>query len=384
MAAYLAFKEVWRNKGRFFLFSLVISLITTLVLFIAALAEGLALANKQYLEKLDAQILVFQKNVQLSPNTSRLDLSKLNNIARVEGVSSVGPLGFSNGTLVFADGRDDLNVSLIGVEAGKPGSPPVLEGEPLVIDRGFEVVIDRGIATRADVKVGDTIVLKTIQGSENEFYNLRVIGMTDERQYLFAPSIFLPYRTWEQVRPGGANQGRLVDSTSNVIAVQIKPDYTYEQVSERIVNEVPDVEVADIITTYKNLPGYAAQQSTLDTQRGFTLLIGLLVIGGFFQIQMLQKVPQIGVLKAIGASNTTVGAAAVGQIVLVTTFGVLVGALVSLGLAAGIPNTVPIVFNGQSVLVAVVTLLLIGPIGGLVSVRLAVSVEPLIALGLSN
>ena len=65
MAFYLAFKEVWRNRGRFFLFSLVIALITTLVLFISALSEGLATANKQFLVKLDAQLLVFQKNVDL-------------------------------------------------------------------------------------------------------------------------------------------------------------------------------------------------------------------------------------------------------------------------------------------------------------------------------
>jgi len=34
MPFYLAFKEMWRNRGRFFLFSLVIALITVLVLFI--------------------------------------------------------------------------------------------------------------------------------------------------------------------------------------------------------------------------------------------------------------------------------------------------------------------------------------------------------------
>ena len=49
MAFFLAFKEIWRNKGRFFLFSLVIALITSLVLFIAALAQGLSNANKEYL-----------------------------------------------------------------------------------------------------------------------------------------------------------------------------------------------------------------------------------------------------------------------------------------------------------------------------------------------
>ena len=36
ISGYLAIKEIWRNRGRFFLVSLVIALITLLVLFIAA------------------------------------------------------------------------------------------------------------------------------------------------------------------------------------------------------------------------------------------------------------------------------------------------------------------------------------------------------------
>jgi len=99
---------------------------------------------------------------------------------------------------------------------------------------------------------------------------------------------------------------------------------------------------------------------------------------------VLQKVPQIGVLKAIGTSNRTVAAAVVFQIILVTTFGVLLGGLITLGLAAGLPPVVPILFSGTSVLLATTALLAIGPIGGLVSVRLAISVEPLIALGLNS
>jgi putative ABC transport system permease protein len=383
MAFYLAFKEVWRNRGRFFLFSLVIALITTLVLFIAALSEGLALANKEYLEKLDAELLVFQKNVDLSPSASRIDLSKLNDIARVEGVADVGPLGFSNGTIIFQDGRKNQDVSLIGVEAGKPGAPPVVEGKNLVVDRGTDIVIDRNIASSSRIKVGDQITLKTIQGTKEEFYPLKVIGITDERQYLYQPSIFLPYRTWEQIRPqpSGIN---LVEVISNVVAVKIKPGYTKIEVAERIASQVREVEIADIKTAYQSLPGYKPQQTTLTTQRAFTLLIGVLVIGGFFQIQMLQKIPQIGVLKAIGVSNLIVAINVVLQIVLVTTFGVFIGSLVTFLLAVGIPGSVPVVFNGSSVAVAIITLLLIGPIGGLVSVRLATSVEPLIALGLSS
>ena len=60
ISGYLAIKEVWRNRGRFLLVSLVIALITLLVLFIAALGEGLGNGNREYISKLDAQLIVYQ------------------------------------------------------------------------------------------------------------------------------------------------------------------------------------------------------------------------------------------------------------------------------------------------------------------------------------
>ena len=120
------------------------------------------------------------------------------------------------------------------------------------------------------------------------------------------------------------------------------------------------------------------------SSRSLRMTIGVLVIGGFFQIQILQKVAQIGVLKAIGAPNFLVGLASVIQIVMVTTIGVAIGGLGVFLLSLGFPPTIPIVFNGQSTALAVIALLLIGPIGGLVSIRYAVRIEPLRALGLGG
>jgi putative ABC transport system permease protein len=384
MAIFLSIKEVWRNKGRFFLFSLVIALITILVLFVAALAEGLAQANRQYLEKLNAELLVFQQNTEFSTFTSQLDRSKLNSVNRVEGVQAVGPIGFSTATLVFPNEKDNLNVSIIGVEPEKPGAPPVIEGGNLTSDRGTDIVMDQNVANRAHVQIGDTIRLKTIQDAKEEFYELRLIGLTDGRQYQFAPALFLPYRTWDQVRPQGGRPSSLMNETSNVIAVKLKNPAEQEVVAERIKQQVQKVDVADIKTAIKSIPGYSVQQSTLRTQQAFVLLIGILIIGGFFQIQVLQKVPQIGVLKAIGVENNVIGTAVVVQIIFVTTFGVLLGGLATLSMAIGIPPVVPIQFSGNTVAIAVASLLVIGPLGGLVSVRLAVRVEPLIALGLSQ
>jgi putative ABC transport system permease protein len=108
------------------------------------------------------------------------------------------------------------------------------------------------------------------------------------------------------------------------------------------------------------------------------------VIGGFFQIQVLQKVPQIGVLKAIGTSNPVVAWAAIIQIIIITFIGVLIGGLFSFLFSLTFPPTVPIVFNGTTSAAALAALMIIGPLGGLVSIRYAVRIEPLKALGLSS
>jgi putative ABC transport system permease protein len=154
--------------------------------------------------------------------------------------------------------------------------------------------------------------------------------------------------------------------------------------AQRLERQVAGVEAAGIKAVYEATPGYAEQQSTLNTQQVFTLLIGVLVVGGFFQIQTLQKVSQIGMLKAIGAANSTVAIASIVQITAVALVGVLLGAAGTAALSLSFPPTFPIVFTGQSVAVAIASLLLIGPLGGLVSIRYSVRIEPLKALGLST
>ena len=384
MSVYLTIKEIWRNRGRFFLFCLVIALITILVLFIAGLAEGLATANREYLAKLDGELIVFQEDVKLSTLTSRVGRDTLQKTRRVPGVADVGAVGLSNATLVLSNGKEDLDISLIGVQPGKPGGASALEGRDLLSPRAFETVIDRNVVNRTGLQVGDSITLKSIQGTEEEYFNLKIVGVSDGRQYFFQPAIFVPMQAWDQMRPQPVSPNRNNDPAYNILVVRLADPAAQAEMAGQIETMVGDVEVVDRVTAYTASPGYQAQQSTLNTQRGFTLLIGILVIGGFFQIQTLQKVPNIGMLKAVGASNGTVGTAVVAQIVLVTVFGVLLGTLGTLLLSLGLPQEVPILFTQSSIAAAMLSLQVIGPVGGLVSVRLALKVEPLMALGLSS
>jgi putative ABC transport system permease protein len=384
MGFYLAIKEVWRNRGRFLLISMVIALITTLVLFIAALAEGLAQANREYLSKVNAELFVYQKDVDTLIPTSRIGRSKINDILRVEGVQEVGALGFATGTLIVSNGKPTINVSLIGVEPNSPGMPPVFSGRSINTNKGNEVVIESQTADRYGIRIGNEIFIKTIQGTKEKYFTLQVVGLTDGQQYSFAPSMFIPFKTWDQIRPQALRAGTPGELISNIIVVKLKNPEETKSVAERILNQVDGIEVVDKKSAIEAIPGYRVQQSTFNTQQFFTLFIGVLVIGGFFQIQLLQKVPLIGVLKAIGASNHVIATSVIAQIIIVTTFGVFLGSLITFLLSIGLPAGIPIVFSGSSVLVAIAALLAIGPLGGLVSVRVAIGVEPLIALGLSS
>jgi len=380
LAFYLALKEVLRNRGRFFLVSLVIALITLLVLFIAALGEGLANGNRQYIANLDAQLVVFLEKSDFIIPSSRLETNTTRSVRRVDGVADAGPIYTSNTEIVSLE--EPLKVSMLAVEAGRPGMPVIVEGREFRGGEAREAVIDRNVAIRTGIKIGDEIEIRSTQGVEDEFFTLKVVGLVEGQSYAFQPTIFIPPATWEKYRPQSEADLNSNTAYPNIIAVKLADPSQSAVVKERLIATVPNIEVADITTTINNVPGYSAQQGTVQTQGFFTLLIGVLVIGGFFQIQILQKVPQIGVLKAIGSSNGVVGWASVIQIIIVTAFGVAIGGLLTYVFSLGLPATIPFVFNGDRSLIAIALLLFIGPLGGMVSIVYAVRIEPLKALRL--
>jgi putative ABC transport system permease protein len=384
VSSYLALKEIWRNRGRFLLVSLVIALITLLVLFIAALGEGLGNGNREYLSKLDGELIVYQAKAEFLIQASRLDTERVQDVLAIDGVADAGMIGTSRATLILDGEAEPLSVALLGVEPGRVGEPQVVEGQQLADKTAENVIIDRNTALRTKLAVGDKLTLRATQGTEDAFFTLEVTGISDGQQYGLQPSVFVPFDTWDRIRPQSDAELRFADPTPNIIAVKLENPEDVETVRQRINDTVENVETATIKEAIQALPGYSAQQSTLNTQGGFTLFIGILVIGGFFQIQLLQKVPQIGVLKAIGTSNPVVAAASVIQIVAITVIGVVIGGLLALVFSLTFPPTVPIVFNGTTSAIALVSLLLIGPIGGMVSIRYAVRIEPLKALGLSS
>jgi len=382
LASYLALKEVWRNRGRFLLVSMVIALITLLVLFIAALGEGLGTNNREYISQLDGELVVFSEKADFIISASRMNENTLRAIRRVDGISDAGPVSAANTAILLPDDKV-LKVSLLGVESERPGTPAIVSGRSFLTDQAREVIIDQRVVQRSSIKLGDLITIRSTQGTKDQFFDLKVVGISRGQAFFFQPSIFVPPYVWERVRPKSEAELNNLTPAINIVVVKLTDPTQMKQMQQKMKSSVLNIDTADIQTTINNVPGYSAQQGTVQTQGFFTLLIGVLVIGGFFQIQILQKVPQIGVLKAIGASHFVVGISAIIQITIITAIGVAIGGLMTFLFSLGFPPTVPLTFNGTSSAFAILALLSIGPLGGLVSVFYAVRIEPLKALRLS-
>jgi putative ABC transport system permease protein len=366
------------------LFSLVIALITVLVLFISALSSGLLGGFREYYEGLNADLLVYQDTARLEAASSRIAPSTRSAIRRVDGVQDAGPVAFSSASVVVDDGGELLDISLVGVEPGMPGEPLLLAGGGLVRKAGDEAIIDRNVAATAGIGPGDQLTISSVQEGEEKLYTLEVVGISESLKYSLNPSVFVPTITWDKIRPGSlpsAGGGELV---YNAVAVRLEDPSQIETVRQRLQGQVDGIEAVDRTTAYESLAGYSSIRTSLTTQNTFALLIGMLVIGGFFQIQTLQKVPQIGMLKAIGTPNSVVAMAAMIQIMMVTLLGIAIGSAATLGLASALPPDIPLVFEANSGAMALGSIAVMGLIGGLVSVRYSLRVEPLIALGLSS
>ena len=219
LATYLAIKEVARNKGRFLLVALVIALITVLVLFIAALGEGLSNANRQYVANLDAQLIVFLEKSDYSITASRLETNTVKSVRRVEGVTDAGPIYTSNTQIVSLP--DPLKISMLGVEADRPGMPPLLDGRYFRGGEAREAVMDASVAQRTNLKIGDEIEVRSTQGTKDEFYRLKIVGLVDKQSYFFQPTIFVPAATWELVRPQSESDLNSDTPYPNIVAVKL-------------------------------------------------------------------------------------------------------------------------------------------------------------------
>lgn len=358
---FIAVRELRRSWRRFSLVGLVVALVAVLSTIVVGLSDGLVQQGISALRALPFDHLAFEPHAQATFSRSTLDERQLA-AWRAHAVASPLGVSFVNAAAVGKTGSS-IDVALFGVEAQsflvqRADARTALAGPPgLVLSDDF---------VKKGVRVGDRFRM----GGSNIVLPVR--GFTFAGSYGHVGLAFTSLSTWQQITYGTDPRGRF-----SAIALKISSGTDISAVDHQAGTDTLTKESA-----YAGSPGYTAETQTMTMIRVFLLVISAMVVGAFFTVLTLQRVRQVGVLKAMGASSWYVIRDGLAQISAVVVAATAVGTLVGAALIAAMSGgAAPVRLSATSVATAAVTLAVAGIIGGAVTLRRISSVEPAIALG---
>ncbi|MBF9070924.1 ABC transporter permease [Streptacidiphilus fuscans] len=356
---FVALRDIRFAKGRFALMGAVVTLITTLVVFLYGLTGGLASDSSSAIAQLPAADVVFGApggaTPQVSFSNSSISAAQQRAWESAPGIGSVQPLGVAMSRLTGSFGA--TSVSVLGAPAGL--LPPLASG---TAPQDGQVAVSQKVASTDGIKTGDQVAV----GGRT----LTVSGITDDRSYGHAPSVWTPQATWQQVT--GAQQ-------PNALAVD---PGTADAATLNALDKAQNTDMVSRGAALAGIDGFSAEQGSLQLIQGFLFAVSALVVGAFFTVWTVQRRADIAVLKAVGASSAYLVRDALAQALAMLLGGALTGALIGFGGGALLGGTgMPFTLGAATVAVPVVVMVLLGLAGAALAVRRITSVDPLTALG---
>ncbi|MEV6108660.1 ABC transporter permease [Streptomyces sp. NPDC051940] len=349
---FVALRDIRFAKGRFALMGAVVTLITTLVVFLYGLTGGLARAASSAIAELPADSVVFGAlpgaEPEVSFSNSTVSAGQESAWAHAPGVRGAEPFGTAM-TRMTAGSRAE-SVSVIG--SGAALLPPVSEG---IAPRDGQAAVSSGLAKEHGLRPGDRITLGTEE--------LTVSAVTADRSFGHAGTVWTSLPTWQR------------------ISHQDRPT------ALALTGGVPATPAADgtravaLDDALAGINGYAAEQGSLRLIQGFLFAVSALVTGAFFTVWTVQRKPDIAVLKAVGAGSGYLVRDALAQAAAVLLLGALLGAAAGVAGGAVAGRAVPFALGPATAAVPVTAMVLLGLAGSALAVRRITSVDPLTALG---
>lgn len=367
----LGLTEIRRRKLQFSLIGLIVTLITYLVLMVNGLGIGLNELSGRALKNWNADAIAYSDTSNISVIRSELGKETVDRISKLPGVTASTPLGYYGVNIRKPDGTISTkakSAALVGFDLGTIGQPKIISGRDLQPDEHDALLADKTFLSATDLNVGDTVNLayKLTTGT------FRIVGEIDQGAFFFQPTVYVLRSTWQEMKYGGEGGDQPVASIMLLKGNDLPAKST------------DGVKIVSKDTAFKNIEGVSAQQSTVNALMFFGYLIGALIIGVFFYVLTLQKVPQIGVLKAVGASSFFVVRQILVQVLALAVVGVAIAvplAWLTNKVLQQLSAQVPIAFTTNAFVITSVAMIATALVGAVFSARQAIKVDPIIALG---
>ncbi|PCF36092.1 ABC transporter permease [Staphylococcus delphini] len=348
---FLAWNEIKRNKLKFSLIIGVLILISYLLFLLSGLAKGLINMNTEGIDRWHADAIILNKDANQTVQQSSFDTALVKDQFDKQAT-------LKQAAVIVSNGKIEENALLYGTQKDAFIVPKLTEGRPFKTNN--EVIAD-GTLKEKGFKVGDTLSLS--QTDET----LKIVGFTESAKYNASPVLFGNNQTIEKINP------ILTEDKTN--AVVVKDSDWQKQTLDG------DLEAVDMDTFIENLPGYQAQNLTLNFMISFLFIISATVIGVFLYVITLQKTQLFGVLKAQGFTNGDLVKVVLSQTFVLALIGTVIGLILTLVTGAFLPSAVPIKFDILTLMLFGIVLILVSLLGSLFSIVTIRKIDPLKAIG---
>lgn len=363
---FLAWKELKHNKARYSLIMTILVLVVFLVLFLAGLAKGLSAATSSAIDNAKANYYLLDDGADnLIPRSSltkeQLDIVK-------ELTSNVTPINLQRATITNDLKETKLDITYMAIDKNDFMMPKVIEGNSL--NDTNEIVLNLSFKDDG-FRVGDTIYDST-SGLE-----LKVVGFIKNQMYGHSPIGVISLDTFADIKLSVTGistgyQAIAIESGSIVIA-----DNLYKSVNNSLDNTV--LLTKDELIS--NIPGHSQEQGTILMMLGFLLVISSFIIGVFFYVTTMQKLPQFGVLKALGAKMSTLSTSVILQVLILSSISLIIGNLLTFGMASVLPVSMPFVLAFRDAGIVSLLFLVISLLSSLFSIRKIGRVDAISVIG---
>ncbi|RIK53710.1 MAG: hypothetical protein DCC59_06190 [Chloroflexi bacterium] len=318
----LAFRNLFQNKARLVISVGGVSLALLLILALDAIFTGVERQNTAYIDNSGADIFVAQKDVRnMHMAFSSLPISVVDDVKAVDGVEEVTPILYLSNMIVVGEERTLAYV--IGLpEDASMGAPWKMDSGKAIPESG-EAIIDRRVAQKAGVEIGDTVEILA-----REF---TVMGFSDETTNIVNSIAFISASDFGEQRGAGV---------VSYLLVRTQPNVEVEAVASRIEDEVDGVTALPRESFSSQEARVVKDMSTdvIAIMNSIGFLIGSAVMALTVYTAVLSRRREFGVLKALGARNGHLYRVVLAQALMSVLLGFVVGLAFTLLIAAIVPR----------------------------------------------
>jgi putative ABC transport system permease protein len=362
----IAWKELVRRPSRFLTAGGALTLIVVLLLILGGILDALTDSSTGLLRAQSAPLIAYSADSRDSIVRSRISPEVHDAIADVPGVHEATGLGVSLLSATVPDRTEVADVAVFGYEAANARVPdPPAPGQAYA-DASLQ---DDG------VELGQVLGLGAAQ------VPVEVVGWVEDTNYNLQGGVWVDAETWREVLNANVPNAAVAPGTFEAIVITPEDGTDAATLADTVDAAVPEVKVLTIDEAIAALPGVSQQQGVFGAIIAVTFTVAGLVVALFFALITIERIGLLGVLKAIGASSRTLAAGLTLQAVLIATGALVVGGLVTLGLARVIPDTVPLTLGIGRFAFTAAGLVATALIGSAISFRRIVRIDPASAVG---